>query len=250
MDDATLWALAMAIGLLAGFVKGATGFALPMILISGLGSFLAPDRALAMLILPTLVSNLWQVARFGLRAAAGRLAVHWRFVAITLVFILAAGQLVAILPPRTILLILGGTVLFFTLIQLFGWTPHLPPGRRRLAEAAAATLAGISGGLSGVWGAPTILYLTALETPKADQMQITGVVFGTGSVMLLLAHVRSGVMNAETWPLSAIMVLPVLAGMVAGFGVHDRLDQRRFRQATLALLILAGLNLIRRGLTG
>lgn len=79
-------------------------------------------------------------------------------------------------------------------------------------------------------------------------MQVTGVVFGLGSVMLALGHLRSGVMNAETIPLSMAMVVPVIAGLGLGFAVHDRLDQKRFRQLTLLLLIVAGLNLIRRGL--
>lgn len=250
MDSWTLWIIAVAICLFAGFVKGATGFALPMVMISGLGSFLAPDLALAMLILPTVLSNLWQAGRFGLHTIEARLKAHWRYIAITLVFILLSGQLITILPSNAVFLILGIPVLLFALVQLLGWTPDLHDRHKLPAEIAAATLAGAIGGVSGVWGPPTVLYLTALRTPKAEQMQVTGIVFGLGAVALLAAHLRSGVLNAQTWPLSAAMVVPVLAGMALGFAVHDRLDQRRFRQATLALLVLAALNLIRRGLMG
>jgi len=42
----------------------------------------------------------------------------------------------------------------------------------------------------------------------------------------------------------------VMAGMALGYAVHDRLDPRAFRRATLAVLAVAGLNLLRRGLTG
>ena len=55
--------LAMLVTLVAGFVKGAVGFATPTIMISGLGSFLAPEIALAGLILPTLVNNVMQALR-------------------------------------------------------------------------------------------------------------------------------------------------------------------------------------------
>lgn len=250
MDTWTLWALALSIGLFAGFVKGAIGFAMPMILISGLGSFLAPELALAMLILPTLVSNVWQVTHFGLATVAERVRVHWRYLAITMLCITLSAQLVTILSGPTILLILGIPVLVFAVIQLLGWRPRLPPERRRPAEIAAASLAGLIGGISGVWGPPTVLYLTALETPKSEQMQVTGLVFGLGAVVLAGAHIRSGIFTAETALLSAALLPPVLFGMTLGFAAHDRLDQRRFRQATLGLLVLAGLNLIRRGLTG
>ena len=57
------------IGLLAGFVKGAVGFAMPMIMVSGLGTLLSPELAIATLILPTVASNLLQAFRTGIRAA-------------------------------------------------------------------------------------------------------------------------------------------------------------------------------------
>ena len=40
-----------------------------------------------------------------------------------------------------------------------------------------------------------------------------------------------------------------MAGLFLGFKVQDRMDQALFRKATLAVLVIAGLNLIRRGLT-
>lgn len=152
MDHWTLWALAGAIGIFAGFVKGATGFALPMILISGLGSFMAPETALAILIVPTVLSNVWQSLRGGIAGAKAALRLHWRYVAITSVFILLSAQLLAFLEPRAIFLTLGIPVLLFSLVQLFGWTPHVHGARQRPVEIAAATVSGVIGGLSGVWG--------------------------------------------------------------------------------------------------
>ena len=67
--DPVTFVFALAIGLLAGFVKGAVGFAMPMILISGLGSILPAELALAALILPTLVTNGMQALRQGTGAA-------------------------------------------------------------------------------------------------------------------------------------------------------------------------------------
>ena len=51
------FAISLLVGALAGLVKGVTGFAMPLIMISALSSFLTPDLALAGLILPTLVTN-------------------------------------------------------------------------------------------------------------------------------------------------------------------------------------------------
>ncbi|MEZ5869796.1 MAG: hypothetical protein R3D46_15805 [Defluviimonas denitrificans] len=63
--DPILLLTACAITLFAGTVKGAVGFAMPMIMISGLASILPADQALAALIVPTLVTNLAQSFRQG-----------------------------------------------------------------------------------------------------------------------------------------------------------------------------------------
>ena len=44
------------------------------------------------------------------------------------------------------------------------------------------------------------------------------------------------------------LVIPASIGMIVGFYVQDRLDQEKFRYLTLIVLVVAGLNLIRRGL--
>jgi hypothetical protein len=54
------------------------------------------------------------------------------------------------------------------------------------------------------------------------------------------------VLNAQTLPLSALLVLPSLIGMWVGFRLHDRLDPARFRRWTLVILAVSGLNLLRR----
>ena len=93
-----------------------------------------------------------------------------------------------------------------------------------------------------------MLYLTALDTPKTEQVRVQGVIYGAGAVMLTLAHLRSGILTAETAVFSAVLCVPALIGMALGFAVHDRLDQARFRKFTLIVLVVAGLNLIRRAL--
>jgi uncharacterized membrane protein YfcA len=121
---------------------------------------------------------------------------------------------------------------------------------RRPFSIVAGVIAGVLGGLSGTWGAPTVLYLLALETPKARAMSIQGVIFGLGSWMLLFGHLQSGVLRAETAPFSLALVAPALLGMMLGFKLGDRMDQEKFRTATLWILVIAGLNLIRRGAFG
>ncbi|MCI2399715.1 sulfite exporter TauE/SafE family protein [Aliiroseovarius subalbicans] len=242
--------IAAAITLFAGFVKGAVGFAMPMIMISGLGSVLPADIALAALILPTVVTNVFQALRQGVGAAWKAVGQFRIYLIALLVFLIASAQLVRVLSPSTLYLLLGLPVVGFSLLQLVGWVPRLRSENRRRDEGLVGSFAGFVGGMSGVWGPPTVLFLTAIDTPKADQMRVQGVIYGLGAVALLGAHVQSGVFTSHTAPLSAVMLVPALAGMVVGGWVHDRMPQVAFRRVTLVVLIVAGLNLVRRGLIG
>jgi uncharacterized membrane protein YfcA len=238
----------IAVTALGGFVKGTVGFGAPMLMVALFGSVLPPQTALAALIVPTVVTNLWQALRDGPAAAAGSALLHWRFIAMVMVFIALSAQLVTVLPARVMLLALGLPVMGFALAQLAGWNPRIPPRHRRASELVIGGIAGMIGGISGVWGPPAVIYLNALDTPKDEHMRVQGVVYGISGLTLLLAHVNSGVLNMTTLPLSLALVVPAMAGLGLGFALQDRLDQVLFRRLTLIVLVVAGANLLRRAL--
>lgn len=242
-----LLAGALLVTLFASFVKGAVGFALPMLMISGLASFLDPELALAMLILPAFLTNATQALRQGLGAAWETLKVHWRYALVVLICIALSAQLVTVMPQEVILIFLGVVVTGAAILLLAGLRLRAGRRGRRIVEFFLALWAGIVGGIAGVWGPQTVMYLTLLETPKVEAVRAQGVIYGLGAVMLTLAHIRSGILNAETLPAGLAMLPACLLGMWVGFKVQDRMDQVLFRRATLIVLILAGLNLIRRG---
>ncbi|MFZ7092316.1 sulfite exporter TauE/SafE family protein [Primorskyibacter sp. 2E233] len=242
-----LWIVALSIALLAGVVKGMVGFAMPMILVSGLSSFLPPSLALAGLILPTVVSNGMQALRQGPSAAIGSVRRFRVFLLAGLVMLLSSSLLVAVLPERLFMLAIAVPVVLFVLMQLSGWQPKLADENPRL-EAGIGAFAGFIGGVSGVWGPPTVAYLTAMGTEKHEQMRVQGVIYGLGAVALTFAHIGSGILNSRTVWLSLALLGPAVLGMWLGGKVQDRIDQKAFRRATLIILLIAGLNLLRRAI--
>lgn len=243
-------AAVLAATFLAGFVKGAVGFGMPMIMISGLASLLPAEAALAALIVPTVMSNATQALRQGVAEALQSIRKFRLYLSLLLVFILLSAQLVRVLPQQVLFLVIGGPIVVFAITQLLGWRLRFQSKNRAKVEAAIGAFAGFCGGLSGVWGPPTVAYLTATDTPKTEQIRVQGVIYGLGAVALLLAHIKSGVFNMQTAPMSFALLLPAVFGMLIGFRLQDRLDQGKFRRLTLIVLIFAGLNLIRRGLLG
>ncbi len=250
MSGLELWqvVLAAAVTLFAGFVKGAVGFAMPMIMISAFGSFLPKETALALLILPTLVTNVAQAFRQGWRAAWESVVTYRRHIAMVVVFLVVSAQFVTVIPQAAMYGLLGAPILGFALWQLAGRSLALHLRHRARAEVVLGIIGGLYGGISGVWGPPLIVYLLSIGAGKEETVRVQGVVFLIGAAALTGAHLTSGVLNAGTLPLSAAMVVPAMLGLWAGFRMHDHLDAARFRRWTLVLLALTGANLLRRGL--
>ncbi len=245
-----LLAFAVGVTLVAGFVKGTVGFAMPLIMLSGMSILIDPVIAIAGLIVPTFASNLLLIARAGRSEA---MAAAWdfrRYIVAACATIFVATQFLVMISPRSVYLVVGIPVLAMSAIQLVGVSFALRPDRRPVGDIVVGAVAGAVGGISGSWGPPTVLYLLALDIEQKRQLSVQGVVYFLGSTMLIVGHLTSGVLDRRTIPLSLLLLLPAAAGMGLGFRLRDRLDPGIIRQATLIVLILAGANLVRRGIFG
>jgi uncharacterized protein len=247
-----LWAFAAACGvtLMAGTVKGAIGFALPLIMIATLPSFMPPQLALAAVILPVLVTNLHQALRQGWVEAKATARRFWRLIAATALMIALSAPLAVILSEQVLVLLLGSAVLAFSLMQASGWRPEIPAHRRPLAEVVTGLVGGFYGGIAAVWGPPLIVYLLAARVEKREMVRVLSVVFTLGAVVLLVSHIATGVLNRSTAVLSGLLLIPAMTGMWIGYRIQERLDPELFRKLTLIMLSLGALNLLRRGLMG
>ena len=239
------WA-AIGITLFAGFVKCAVGFAMPRILMSAFGSILPATTALAALILPTLVTNIQQAFRQGTGEMIGSIRRFRWHIAMVVLFIALSAGFARMIPQAVMYVLLGLPIMGYALWQLSGRSLVIPVHHRQRVEVITGIIGGLYGGISGIWGPPLIVYLLSIGVDKREQVRVQGIVFLIGAVVLLVAHLFSGILNAQTLPLSAILCIPAVIGMNAGFALQDRLDVVQFRRWTQILLVLSGANLVRR----
>ena len=237
---------ALAITFFAGFVKGAVGFGMPLIMISAFGSFMPPETALAGLVLATVTTNVHQALRNGYHAAKASAWKFRRLIGTISLGIVISAPFVVIIPQALLMALMGLPVLIFALVQLAGRSLALRLEHQNRAEYTLGLIGGLYGGVSGVWGPPVIVYLLSVGTGKTETVRVQGVTFLIGAVVLLGAHLSSGVLNAVTLPFSAALILPAALGMWIGFRVQDRLDPVKFRRWTLILLVVTAVNLLRR----
>ncbi|MDX5349531.1 MAG: sulfite exporter TauE/SafE family protein [Paracoccaceae bacterium] len=245
---AHLFAAALAVTLFAGFVKGAVGFAMPMILVSSLAVFLPQELALAGLMLPTLVTNISQAFRQGVGPARQTARTYRRFLIAMVVFTAVSAPFAGVIPRTAYLLMLGLPITAFAALQLMGRSLAIKLHHRDRAEWGLGVVGGLYGGVSGIWGPPLLVFLLSTGAEKVQAIRAQGVVFLIGAVALLASHLGTGLANPQSLAFSAALCLPALAGLYLGYLVQGRLDQARFRRWTQGLLVLTGLNMVRQAL--
>lgn len=246
-DAAPLVVAWVAFALVAGgFVKGAIGFALPIVTVTLLSTLLPVPLTLALITGPIVMTNAWQAATSGNPGPAFRR--FWPLITALLICLWISASLVTQVDQEIIYTLVGIIVVIFTLTSLFKTDFTLKPRSEIWAGPLAGACGGLIGGASTIWGPPMTLYFVALRLPKEDFIRAVGLVWFIASVPLVIAYYRNGILNSETIPLTLMACLPAAGGMVIGQVLRNRLNQEIFRKAVLMTLLLLGLNLLRRSI--
>lgn len=251
-DPAALALVAVAVFLAAGSVKGLLGIGLPTMSIGLMAQFVDVREAVSLAIVPMLLANAWQISRGGEPLALAR-RVLTRYRALTacmLVTIALLTLLAPAVPLFYVTLALGTVMVAFALAALLREPPPLPDRLDARAQWLTGTVAGVFGGLSGVWAPPIIVYLGARRLSPKAFVETVGVLLFVGSLVLFGGYVANGVLDGATTLHSLVLTLPALAGFALGEGLRRRLSADRFRTLILGFFLLMGLNLVRRALTG
>jgi len=170
----TIIALAFTVTFFAGFTKGVSGLALPLVMMTALSVFLPVPLVVAMITLPALVTNIIQARSSGWMAALESLREFWILNAVLFVTTLVCTRLVVTLNEQVLLLVLGIGTACFVSIQMVG-PPHvLPRAWRKPIELLAGIVAGFFGGLSGLWGTILTVYYLALRIDKEAFIRAAG----------------------------------------------------------------------------
>lgn len=244
--DPALLAAVVAVFILAGVVKGVVGLGLPTISMALLALVMAPAQAAALLIVPSLITNLWQALPWvTLRAVLRRIAGMQAGVCIGTV----AGAL-WLGPPsgEWAGICLGLALVAYAAWGLFGSPPAVPPRHEAWLGLAVGAVTGVITAATGVFVIPAVPYLQALKLDKDALIQAMGISFTVSTVALAAGLWLNGGYTAGAASASVLMLLPALAGMALGQRLRGRLSPRTFKLCFMISLALLGAYQAGRGL--
>ena len=240
--DLLLWAAF--VFLFAGIVKGVLGIGLPTISISMLAQFVDPRVAIALLLLPALVTNSWQIYRGGQIVRSARLL--YPFVVTMAVVMFVASLFAARASTKLLVAGIGIMVVLWTLTSLIRTPPKVPERLHKALQVFCGFMAGLFGGLTAIWSPPMVMYLLSIRCDKEDFVRFTGFIIICGTVPLTLGYIVNGLLDKSLALASGLMIIPTFLGFSIGEFIRKFIGGQQFQKIVLIVFCLMGLNLIRR----
>lgn len=232
----------------AGGIKGVVGLGLPTISAAIMASGIDLRTAVGILILPLLVTNLWQVLQVG---AVGALARRFGVLnAAAGVGLWLGTEILFAVDPRWMQAGLGVLLIGNAALQVAGALPPVARSREPGLAIPVGLVSGLIGGMTGSQGIVIAIYLASLNLTRDEYVQGVGLSFLLTGLVWAAAIAANGGITTETLPLSGIALAAALAAMAAGTRLRRHLPQARFRQVVFLTMALLGANLLRKAVMG
>lgn len=229
----------MAVFLVAGTVKGLVGIGLPTITIALTSLVLPLTESVALITLPTVITNVWQAAVGGrFRYIVRR---HWPLIVPLVAALYLTMWLAGQKGPGWASFVLGVVLVAYGVMGLARLRLRIPSDLEKPLAPVIGVISGFVAGMVGVPVIPLMPYLQALEIRPAELVQTLGIVLCATSLALTGSLLKFGLLDGPHALLSAAAMVPSIAGMWIGQRIRARLSVEQFRVAVFAALALTGL---------
>jgi len=240
-DSVGLLVAVAAAFMLAGFVKGLIGLGLPTVSIGLLGLWMTPAEGAAIVLLPAIITNVWQCTH------GGGFDVLLRRMAPLLIGIIIGTFLGAVYLPSAdsgdATTLLGAVLALYAALGLsrihFSVSPRL--------ESWLSPVMGLANGAltatTGVFAIPNVPYIHSLHFDRDKLVQALGLSFITSTVTMAVALGYAGTLRADLALPSGLALIAALVGMPLGRIVRGKVRPETFRLWFFVGLLLLGLNL-------
>jgi uncharacterized membrane protein YfcA len=238
VSDPPMLATIIGTFLLAGAVKGVIGLGLPTVSLALLTVAIDLPHAMALLLVPSLVTNLWQALVGGqVRAILRRI---WPFLLMATVTVWLGATALTRVDLHLLSALLGALLVIYSLVSLGGVRFSLSPRQEIWLGPVIGSANGILTGMTGSFVVPGVLFLQAIGLSRDTLIQAMGILFTVSTLALAIALQGNRFLSVELAAWSSVALLPALLGMVLGQRIRLCLPEALFRRVFFASLLVLG----------
>ena len=224
--------------LLAGGVKGVIGLGLPTVSLGLLAATLDLTTAMALLLIPSFVTNIWQAVIGG----NGKIILKriWPFLCLATVTIGVGATALTTINPLYLSILLGILLIAYSSLNILGFHLSISSQHEKWTGPLLGAANGILTGMTGSFVVPGVMYLQAIGFPRDMLVQAMGMLFSLSTIGLAFALQKNSLLNHELTMISAFAVVPAIIGMGLGQRVRKSLSETKFRKVFFISIFVLG----------
>jgi uncharacterized membrane protein YfcA len=235
--------LILIVGLgVAGFAKGTTGMGLPLVATPLLAGVFGPKAAVVIVTVPIFAANSLLLLQ-GWR----RLDVLRGIAPIIIASAIGTAigvNLLALLDQKTFAILISVMVVIFLSRgdRLIGDDPGAR--RARILGPVVGFVGGILQGTTSIASPLIGSFFHARKMDRHEYVIVLAAIFELNAAIQLVGYSLLGLFTPEIVAIGLLGLVPTLLALMAGIYFRGRLDQARFRQLIVVLLVLSVANLL------
>ncbi len=223
---------------LAGIVKGVTGFGMPIVSLGLLVTSFDLTTAMALFIIPSFVTNLWQAISGGQLLNLFRRIRSYLLLAVLAVWV---GSTALIKVELHLLsMFLGGLLILYSLLCISGYRLKMSPAQERWLAPILGVINGTLAGMTGAFIVPGVMYLQAIGLSRDQLVQAMGMLFTALTLALACALQFHDFSSPQLKLTSLAAVLPAVVGMWIGRKIRKRLPEQQFQSIFYTAMFFLG----------
>lgn len=227
---------------LGGLLKGATGAGLPVIAIPVISAVFDVRLAVAVMVMPNLVTNLWQVWKH--RADQMPDGFGWRFAGWGLLGATAGSFLLVWLPVDVMQLVMVAIILGYIALRLLRPDVALGAQTARRIVGPVGFVAGILQGATGISSPVSVTFLNAMRLPRLAFIHTISCFFALMCLGQAAVQGHYGLLTWQIMLLGLAALCPMLLALPIGEWIGRRISARTFDRVMVSFLALLSLRLV------
>jgi hypothetical protein len=224
--------------LLAGTVKGIIGLGLPTVSLALLTVTIGLPNAMALILAPSLITNLWQALAGGNGGMILRRI--WLFLLMASATVWLGAATLTRVDLEMLSALLGVLVVVYSLVSLAGLRFTITTRQEAWLGPLIGSINGILTGMTGAFMVPGVFYLQAIGLSRNMLIQAMGMLFTVSTLALGVSLQANNLLTIELGQMSLAALLPAIIGMALGQRIRKKLSEKLFRQIFFISLLVLG----------
>ncbi len=224
---------------LAGLLKGLIGVGFQTVGIAFLTIITNLPNAISLLLIPSLVTNLWQ-------AGVGReffsiLIRLWPMIVTSSIMVWFGSKALTTVSLSYLSTLLGVLIIVYSTFSLLGLRFDIKTKNEWWLTPFIGLINGTLTGMTGIFVLPCVFYFHAIGFRKDTLIQSMGILFTALTLMLIVSLKTKYIFTLELSVWSALAIIPASTGVFFGQIIREKFSEAIFKNFFFSCLILLGI---------